>query len=95
MSEFLPKQAATEEESYHQGTASMSTAAALDHDTFTPAPPPAPLTVTEPERQIPVHAVTQVLVVGGGTAGCAAALAARRAGAEVVLVERYNHLGGS
>ena len=33
--------------------------------------------------------------MGGGPAGFAAALAARRAGAsEVLLVERYNHLGG-
>jgi hypothetical protein len=35
-----------------------------------------------------------VLVVGGGPAGTAAAVAAARAGAEVLLVERYNHLGG-
>jgi len=85
----------SEEEAYHQGTASMSTAGGLEaDDAFTPAPPPERLTVTEPSREIPVHAVTDVLVVGGGPAGCAAALAARRAGAEVVLVERYNHLGG-
>lgn len=32
--------------------------------------------------------MTRVLVVGGGIAGCAAALAARRAGAEVVVVRR-------
>src|SRR3984885_7534540 len=84
-----------EEESYHQGTASMSTAGSLDDGAeFTPAPPPERLTVTEPAREIPVHAVTEVLVVGGGPAGCAAALAARRAGAEVLLLERYNHLGG-
>ena len=86
----------SEEEAYHQGTASMSTVRALDGDdaSFTPAPPVERLTVTEPAREIPVHAVTDVLVVGGGPAGCAAALAARRAGAEVLLVERYNHLGG-
>jgi hypothetical protein len=35
-----------------------------------------------------------VLVVGGGPAGCAAATAAARLGADVVLVERYGHLGG-
>ncbi len=95
MSDLHPKQAANEEESYHQGTASMSTAAALEHDdAFTPAPPVTERTVTEPARETPVHAETEVLVVGGGPAGCAAALAARRAGAEVLLVERYNHLGG-
>ena len=36
-----------------------------------------------------------VLVVGGGNAGCAAALAAARGGARVVLVERYGFLGGT
>jgi glycine/D-amino acid oxidase-like deaminating enzyme len=35
-----------------------------------------------------------VLVVGGGMAGCAAALAARRAGAEVILAEASGMLGG-
>ena len=60
----------TEEESYHQGTASMSTAGALGdaEAPFTPAPPVNPRTVTEPARATPVHAVTQVLVVGGGPA---------------------------
>ena len=54
-----------EEESYHQGTASMSTSAALEDDAFTPAPPERPKTVTEPARTTPVHAETQVLVAGG------------------------------
>jgi len=35
-----------------------------------------------------------VLVVGGGAAGVAAAVAAGRAGAKVVLLERYGFLGG-
>src|SRR5664279_2191174 len=35
-----------------------------------------------------------VLVVGGGAAGAAAAVAAGRAGAKVVLLERYGFLGG-
>jgi len=51
-------------------------------------------TVFEPARQIPVFAETDVLVVGGGPAGTAAAIAAARLGADVSLVERYNHLGG-
>ncbi|MBC7955772.1 MAG: FAD-dependent oxidoreductase [Cytophagales bacterium] len=43
---------------------------------------------------MPVFADVDVLVVGGGPAGTAAAVAAGRFGADVLLVERYNHLGG-
>lgn len=50
--------------------------------------------ITEPARQLPVLAETDVLVIGGGPAGTAAAIAASRTGAETYLVERYNHLGG-
>ncbi len=50
--------------------------------------------ISEPARQIPVLAETDVLVIGGGPAGAAAAVAASRTGAETYLVERYNHLGG-
>ncbi len=48
----------------------------------------------EPAKQIPILAETDVLVIGGGPAGTAAAIAASRTGAETYLVERYNHLGG-
>src|SRR5437588_11125411 len=41
-----------------------------------------------------VVARPDVLVVGGGPAGFAAAVAARREGSSVTLVERYPYLGG-
>jgi len=50
--------------------------------------------ITEPERRTPVIAEIDVLVVGGGSAGIAAAVAAARAGARAMLVERYGSLGG-
>jgi succinate dehydrogenase/fumarate reductase flavoprotein subunit len=50
--------------------------------------------VIQPRREVPVLDTTDVLVVGGGPAGVVAAIAARRAGAKVTLVERYGHFGG-
>jgi 2-polyprenyl-6-methoxyphenol hydroxylase-like FAD-dependent oxidoreductase len=50
--------------------------------------------IDEPPRQTPVHATTQVLVVGGGSAGVSAAVAAARNGADTMLVERAGALGG-
>lgn len=46
-------------------------------------------------REIPVLDETDVLVVGGGPAGIAAAVAAARAGARTRLVERFGFLGGN
>jgi len=37
----------------------------------------------------------EVIVAGGGTAGIAAAVAAARNGANIVLIERYGFLGGN
>ena len=56
--------------------------------------PPTGLTVQEPARGLPVHATCDVLVLGGGPAGTAAAVAAARLGADTILLERHNHLGG-
>lgn len=50
--------------------------------------------VIQPERPLTVVNETDVLVVGGGPAGFAAAVAAARAGAKTTLVERYGYFGG-
>jgi hypothetical protein len=50
--------------------------------------------ILEPAREIPIVDSVDVLVVGGGPSGVAAAISASRAGASTLLVERYNHLGG-
>lgn len=51
-------------------------------------------TILEPARHVPVYGHCEVLVVGGGPAGTAAAVAAAREGTDVVLLERYGCLGG-
>jgi glycine/D-amino acid oxidase-like deaminating enzyme len=46
------------------------------------------------DQELPTSACCDVLVVGGGVAGIAAAIAAARSGAATILVERYGFLGG-
>jgi len=50
--------------------------------------------ITEVQRETKVLCEADVIVVGGGPGGVAAAIAAARAGARTVLLERYGHLGG-
>ena len=52
-------------------------------------------TVQEPAREIPVVREVDVVVVGGGPAGLAAAIASARAGAKTVLIEKFAYLGGT
>jgi FAD dependent oxidoreductase len=51
-------------------------------------------TIEEPARQIPLYGEYEVVVLGGGPAGIAAAVAAARAGRRTLLIERYGFLGG-
>lgn len=48
----------------------------------------------EPEKKLPVSYDVDVLVCGGGPSGIAAAVSAAKNGAEVLLIERFNCLGG-
>ena len=50
--------------------------------------------VEEPARKIPVVDTADVVIVGGGPAGFAAAVAAAREGADVLVLERQYFLGG-
>ena len=51
--------------------------------------------VLEPARRVPVLGEYDVVVLGGGPSGIAAAAAAARSGRSTILVERYGFLGGA
>jgi hypothetical protein len=52
-------------------------------------------TIVEPSRETPIFAEYEVIVLGGGPAGIAAALAAGHSGRSTILLERYGFLGGA
>ena len=53
-----------------------------------------PAFIDEPGGRVPVAATADLVVVGGGPAGIAAAVAGARNGLKVALLERYPYLGG-
>src|SRR5580698_10698099 len=50
--------------------------------------------IVEPENRVPVVRRADLVVVGGGPAGVAAAVTGARNGLSVTLLERYPYLGG-
>src|SRR6478609_4706671 len=58
------------------------------------APVPNVGTIEEPARKTPLFGAYDLVVLGGGPAGIAAAAVAARAGLATLIVERYGFLGG-
>src|SRR5215472_15596552 len=56
---------------------------------------PAAQFIDEPARSIPIHGDYELVVLGGGPAGIAAAASAAAHGRKTILIERYGFLGGA
>lgn len=52
-------------------------------------------TYLEPAQELEIFGEYDVIVVGGGVAGWSAALAAGRAGAKTLIIERFPYFGGT
>ncbi len=63
-------------------------------DVKIPKPKTSKKTIREAAKALPVMAETDVLVVGSGPSGLAAALSAVREGVSTILLERYGFFGG-
>jgi hypothetical protein len=69
-------------------------AVASERTVVSPTPLEIKGTVREPARKIPVIDSADVVVLGGGPSGVAAAVSAARQGVDVILVEKSYCLGG-
>ena len=58
-------------------------------------PAPSKDTYQEPPKSLPIYGRFDVVVVGGGPAGWAAALASVRNGAKTLIIERFPFFGGT
>ena len=58
------------------------------------AAPSTPATAASPRRTLAKELAADIVIIGGGTGGCAAALAAARKGLRVIMTEETDWIGG-
>ena len=89
---FFKKTAMTGAAAFAMGAGGLELS--LSAQSNKPSPKTSGKTIREATRQTRVCRTADVVVVGGGPGGIGAALTAARSGADTVLIERYEHLGG-